>query len=79
LLNTYSGIKKPFTISCGLAGEEDRHVSAQPLKFGEDYNIRALNNLPYHRIKAVDGKLLEQQCLANIYFLLSKIEAMPLK
>jgi hypothetical protein len=78
LFNIYSGIKKPFTTSKGEKGEEDRHVSAQPLKFGEDYNIRALSNLPYHRIKAGDEKLLEQQCLANIHFLLSKIEAMPL-
>ncbi|XP_060597775.1 NACHT domain- and WD repeat-containing protein 1-like [Ruditapes philippinarum] len=73
-----NGIKKRFTTSNGQTGEEDRHVSAQPLKYGKNYNIRALSNLPYHRIKAGHGNLLEQQCLANIPFLLSKIEAMPL-
>ena len=78
ICNIISGVKKPFTTSKGASGEEDRHVSAQPLKFGDGYNIRALNNLPYHRMKAEQGKLLEDQCLANIHFLLSKIEALPL-
>lgn len=70
---------KPYTTSKGVKGEEDRHVSAQPLKFGEkDYNLRALSNLPYHRIKAGQVELLEEQCLANIHFLLCKVAAMPL-
>ncbi|XP_053376600.1 NACHT domain- and WD repeat-containing protein 1-like [Mercenaria mercenaria] len=74
-----NGKSKPYTTSKGEKGEDDRHVAAQPLKFGKkEYNVRSLSNLPYHRIRAGQQKLLEQQCLANIHFLLCKLEAMPL-
>ncbi|KAL4232336.1 hypothetical protein ACF0H5_009907 [Mactra antiquata] len=75
----WAGTKKPYTNAKGEHLEEDRQVSAQPLKFGDnEYNIRALNNLPYHRIHGEQGKLLEEQCLSNVDFLINKLEAVGL-
>ena len=68
--------KKPFTTAKGKAGEEDRHVAEQPLTFGENiYNLRTLNNLPYHRLNAGELKALKQECLSNYEFLHMKVQA----
>ncbi|KAH3879651.1 hypothetical protein DPMN_003557 [Dreissena polymorpha] len=46
--------------------EENRYGTSQPFRFREDdYNNRALNNLPYLR-GHVD--LLKKECLANVHF-----------
>jgi hypothetical protein len=47
-----TGNKKPFVNTNGEEGAEDRHVVAQPNKFGLKYNLRKLKNLPYHLAKA---------------------------
>lgn len=74
-----TGKKKPFVSGIGEEGEEDRHVSQQPYKYGDKlYNMRALNNTPYHRLKAEQLDLLKEQCLTNIDFLRHKLEAFPL-
>ena len=74
-----TGKKKPFESRKGEVGEEDRHVSQQPYKYGDKlYNMRALNNIPYHRLKAEQVDLLKEQCLTNIDFLRHKLEAFQL-
>ena len=71
-----SGKKKPLINSDGLSVEEDRYVSDQPLIFGEgQFNLRRLNNLPYHCVKAKKVDMLMEKCLANIEFLRTKLEA----
>ncbi|KAK3590255.1 hypothetical protein CHS0354_041333 [Potamilus streckersoni] len=69
-----NGRKKPFKDKNGEKSE-DRHVSQQPLKFENFFNLRKLNNLPYHRIKAGHSDLLKKECLANFDFLVSKLQA----
>ncbi|KAL3864383.1 hypothetical protein ACJMK2_006070 [Sinanodonta woodiana] len=69
-----NGKKKPRNSKNGDKSE-DRHVSQQPLKFENIFNLRKLNNLPYHRIKAGQSDLLKQECLANFDFLVSKLQA----
>ena len=74
-----SGKKKPYTSTKGESGEEDRHVAEQPLTFGDNvYNLRTLNNLPYHRIHARQLDIIKQECLVNYEFLLNKVKALPL-
>ncbi|KAH3878985.1 hypothetical protein DPMN_003157 [Dreissena polymorpha] len=59
--------------------EENRYGTSQPFRFREDdYNNRALNNLPYLRLHAGHVDLLKKECLANVHFgythfLLSKL------
>lgn len=73
-----SGCKKPYRSSDGTMLAEDRHVSAQPLKFGKnEYNLRVLNNLPYHYRCAEQVDLLKERCLTNIDFAVTKLEALP--
>ncbi|XP_052228567.1 uncharacterized protein LOC127842844 [Dreissena polymorpha] len=60
--------------------KEDRYVTSQPLRFGEkDYNIRALNNLSYHRLHAGHVDLLKKECLANVHFCVAKLHALPVE
>ena len=76
----FSGKKKPYTSRDGIVIEEDRHVSAQPLKFdNNEFNLRVLNNLPYHRLKSGQLDLLKQNCLTNIHFAITKLEALSLQ
>ncbi|XP_052268845.1 NACHT domain- and WD repeat-containing protein 1-like [Dreissena polymorpha] len=75
-----NGRKKPYTNAKGEVIEEDRYVTSQPLRFGEDdYNIRALNNLPYHRLHAGHVDLLKKECLANVHFCVAKLHALPVE
>ena len=60
--------------------KEDRYVTSQPLRFGEkDYNIRAVNNLSYHRLHAGHVDLLKKECLANVHFCVAKLHALPVE
>lgn len=69
------GIKKPYKDKSGKAFEEDRLVAAQPLMFGSTFNVRKLNNLPYHRIKAEQIEALKTECLYNFKFIFCKLLA----
>ena len=66
---------KPYTDKSGKAAKADRIVSPQPLKFGDSFNLRKLNNLPYHAMEARDKDLLKKECLLNFSFLQSKLIA----
>ncbi|KAH3692060.1 hypothetical protein DPMN_194937 [Dreissena polymorpha] len=75
-----NGTKKPYTNAKGEVMKEDRYVTSQPLRFGEkDYNIRALNNLSYHRLHAGHVDLLKKECLANVHFCVAKLHALPVE
>ncbi|KAH3895797.1 hypothetical protein DPMN_019963 [Dreissena polymorpha] len=75
-----NGRKKPYSNAKGDLIEEDRYVTSQPLHFGEDdYNIRALNNLPYHRMHAGNVDLLKKECLANVHFCVAKLHPLPVE
>ncbi|XP_021375216.1 NACHT and WD repeat domain-containing protein 2-like isoform X2 [Mizuhopecten yessoensis] len=69
------GNKKSYTDRSGKPGLEDRHVAAQPMKYGNTYNVRKLNNLPFHRIMAGHLEEVKIECLANFHFLLAKLVA----
>lgn len=78
LILCYPGVPKPYSDSDG-AGKADRLVSAQPLKFSSSYNLRKLNNLPYHLIHAGQRDILKKATLINLEFLLIKLKACSLK
>ncbi|XP_048576749.1 NACHT and WD repeat domain-containing protein 2 isoform X2 [Nematostella vectensis] len=60
----------------GKGGLKNRHVSAQPYKFSPTvYNLRKLNELPYHLINSNDVEKLKQHALCNLEFLSSKLSA----
>ncbi|XP_060587443.1 NACHT domain- and WD repeat-containing protein 1-like isoform X3 [Ruditapes philippinarum] len=73
-----NGHQKPYTSSKGEKGTADRHVALQPNKFGHSYNIRKLNNLPFHRCKAKQCDVLKKESLCNFEFLLDKLKATSL-
>nr|XP_006825345.1 PREDICTED: NACHT and WD repeat domain-containing protein 1-like [Saccoglossus kowalevskii] len=59
--------------------EADRKVEAQPLKFSDDmYNIRKLQQLPYHLIHARDVDKLKEHVLCNFDFIITKLKGMSL-
>ncbi|KAK3601003.1 hypothetical protein CHS0354_008112 [Potamilus streckersoni] len=71
---------KPFTYTAKNDQGQDeeklvnevRLVSAQPLN---ENNLRKLNNLPFHRLKAGQLLQLKKECLCNCMFLLMKLRA----
>lgn len=69
------GNKKTCKDKSGKTLEEDRFVSAQPLMFGSKFNLRKLNNLPYHRVKAHQMELAKKECLCNFKFMFCKLLA----
>ncbi|XP_055958767.1 NACHT domain- and WD repeat-containing protein 1 [Patella vulgata] len=74
-----NGKGKPFKTKSGESSEADRYVTSQPVKLGELYNLRKLNNLPHHRQQAYQLDLLKSECLCNFYFILHKIKALGLR
>ncbi|XP_077862128.1 NACHT domain- and WD repeat-containing protein 1-like [Saccoglossus kowalevskii] len=81
------GVKKPFEYTDAQVkkfnrpkkDEADRKVAPQPLVFGtagSHFNIRKLEQLPYHLIHAGDADVLKQHTLCNFSFLISKILGM---
>lgn len=76
----FVGQKKPYTSRDGTIIMEDRHVATQPLKFSDqEYNLRVLNNLPHHRLKAGQLDLIKDECLTNVEFVITKLEALPVE
>ncbi|XP_061197445.1 NACHT and WD repeat domain-containing protein 2-like [Saccostrea echinata] len=67
--------KKPYKDKDGKNNEEIRHVMSQPLMYGDTYNLRKLNNLPYHLIHAGNVAALKEKCLCNFEFLQHKLLA----
>lgn len=70
-----SGKKKPYKDKDGKHNEEERCVMSQPLMYGDAYNLRKLNNLPYHLNHAGDVEALKEKCLSNYEFLQHKMLA----
>lgn len=88
------GNPKPFTYSeqqrrmfhlSDLNGESDRKVPEQPLAFYNEqgevirYNLRKLNELPFHLIRSHQYEQLYNHCLFNYRFLHAKLSSMPLQ
>ncbi|XP_033747062.1 NACHT and WD repeat domain-containing protein 2-like [Pecten maximus] len=62
----------------GKNGEEhraDRLVKSQPIILGDTYNLRKINNLPYHWANANRAQELKRECLINFTFLQAKLNA----
>ncbi|XP_061173439.1 uncharacterized protein LOC133182609 [Saccostrea echinata] len=70
-----NGKKKPYKDKSGKISEADRFVSSQPLMFGSTFNVRKLNNLPYHRIKAGQIDLAKMESLCSFRFMFCKLLA----
>ena len=47
--------------------------------YNNQYNLRKLNQLPYHLTQAQEGALLKQQVVCNYEFLLAKIKSTGLR
>ncbi|XP_077990677.1 NACHT and WD repeat domain-containing protein 2-like [Glandiceps talaboti] len=87
--NWSGGKKKPFQYTSEQMkkfnkqqqDEEDRKVAPQPLEFdsGENrFNIRKLEQLPFHLIYAENVEQLKKDVLCNFQFLLTKLRGMNL-
>jgi hypothetical protein len=91
---TYSGVPKPFEYTerqrqmfhlDDRDGESDRKVPAQPLVYRNEngevirYNLRKLNELPYHLIRSHRYNDLHDQVLFNYKWLHAKLSCMPLQ
>ncbi|XP_060071031.1 NACHT domain- and WD repeat-containing protein 1-like [Ylistrum balloti] len=66
--------KKPYVYK-EKPGEADRHVSSQPLIHRDSYNLRRLNNAPYHLVMEGNISELKKTCLMNFEFLQAKVVA----
>ncbi|KAK3084596.1 hypothetical protein FSP39_016054 [Pinctada imbricata] len=73
------GSKKPYTDKAGKSDSSDRHCVSQPLQFGDTYNIRKMNSLPFHRLYAGDLTKLKEECLCNFEFLQTKLAAISIR
>ena len=71
----FLGKEKPYVGKDKKPTQANRHVSSQPLKFGDKYNVRKLENLPFHRIKSNKIDLVMSDCLQNLEFLQAKLLA----
>ncbi|XP_064648000.1 NACHT and WD repeat domain-containing protein 2-like [Lineus longissimus] len=91
---TYAGVPKPFEYTerqrqmfhlADKDGESDRRVPAQPLVFRNEkgevtrYNLRKLNELPYHLIRSHRYEILYDEVLFNYKWLHAKLSCMPLQ
>nr|KAG5694295.1 hypothetical protein BaRGS_032013 [Batillaria attramentaria] len=70
-----NGNPKPYTDKSGKAGQANRNVGQQPLKFDHSFNLRKLNNLPFHSGLAQQREMLKRDCLLNFAFLQTKLQA----
>ncbi|XP_015761026.1 PREDICTED: uncharacterized protein LOC107340178 [Acropora digitifera] len=76
-----NGAAKPYVDKEGHTLLKDRLVSAQPLVFhsedaqGTIFNLRKLNELPFHLLHSGDRKRLKEMTLCNFEFLLTKLRA----
>jgi hypothetical protein len=73
------GKSKPYVDKNGVESTADRMVALQPLQFQNGFNLRKLNNLPYHRLEAGQIALLKEECLFNFSFLYAKLRASGLR
>ena len=78
-MNVYLGKAKPYTDKKGRKGSAERYVSNQPLKFQNQYNLRKLNQLPFHLIRAGALELFKKEVLCNFEFLLARIKSSGLR
>jgi hypothetical protein len=68
-----------------MKGESDRKVPLQPLAFHDTdgkltrYNLRKLNELPYHLVRSHQYEELYNTCLFNYNWLHEKLSSMPLQ
>ena len=77
------GAKKPYTDKKENVSEADRLVAPQPLLFKEEvderskviFNLRQMNELPYHLTLAVQLDDLKKNVLCNFLWLYQKIRA----
>lgn len=80
-----NGSLKPYVNNDGQTVLKDRLVAEQPLMFhsengtGAIFNLRKLNELPYHLLHAGDLKSLNEETLFNFEFLLAKLRATSLE
>ncbi|XP_070537831.1 NACHT domain- and WD repeat-containing protein 1-like [Ptychodera flava] len=81
------GKKKPFKYSQEQMKKfnkpetdaEDRNVAPQPLQFADGrFNIRKLEQLPYHLIFMEDMDQLKEHALCNFEFLMAKLKGLGL-
>lgn len=87
-LGRWAGVPKPFRydpqhLQRGLVttreSSADRHVQPQPLVFGGGRpNLRRLNELPHHLLRAGRVQEYDSHCIFNLAFLQAKVSAMPL-
>ena len=70
------GTEKPFTTKQGESGSSKRDVTAQPLKRGDSYNMRKLEELPRQLLKAEMYQEFEQEIAFNLEWHFEKMNAL---
>ena len=84
-LGTWSGgVKKPYVNKEGHVMSMDRLVARQPLMFetNEDrqiFNLRKLNELPFHLLRSEQFDEVKDECLCNFEFLSAKLRGTSLQ
>ena len=78
------GVKKPYVDKKGEEGSSDRLVAKQPLMFDVNdnkpiFNLRMLNELPYHLLKSLQLECLKSEALCNFEFVQAKLRATSLE
>ena len=80
-----NGAEKPYIDKDGNTVLKDRLVAGQPLMFSNDeekktvFNLRKLNELPYHLLQVGNLENLKKHALCNFEFLLAKLRATSLE
>ena len=83
-LGTWCGNKKPYVDKSGKENAVDRLVAKQPLMFDTSlknpiFNLRKLNELPFHLLQSQQFDKAIQECLCNFEFLLAKLRGLSLE
>ena len=76
----FPDLAKPYKDKSKEVKEAQRFVSKQPVRFdNKDYNLRKLNELPYHLVEARKLDFLKKDVICNYEFLLAKISAVGIR
>ena len=71
--------EKPFTTKKGDEGKSKRGVTSQPLKRGDRYNMRKLEELPRQLLEAQMYQEFENEDIFNLEWHFAKIKALSFR
>ena len=74
-INVFLDVEKEYRTKKGDTGKALRYVTSQPLKRGETYNMRKLEELPWQLVKAGMFNVFQQEIVLNLDWHLAKMNA----